>query len=501
MKKLLSFVLAAITLLSVAVCPVFADDAHIGYVINCDEYNIEITGENECSIIEYKGSDGKVKIPETIEGYTVTSIGENAFAFNRHLMSVEIPQTVKTIGEGAFFYCYNLGGVTIPKQVLSIGEKAFGFNRRTFDTETCTYTYRADFAFTIYATPGTAGAKYATANGCELNEDEHYNDFCTSVTLKIPYQWTDFNTIYCHMWDMATGEIFTPWQSNDSKCDIYTDIATYSPDHFTTLNSDTVYGVIFSTDTGEQTFPAIYIERPCSTATLCTDKTYVRTPNDQSIRLKTKWWGASEYLDLSAYENAFGIYNGATFSSEDEATPDVAVPEALPWGDANCDNAVNIKDATAIQKHLADLTKLSDTGLLLCDFITKDSPLTIRNATEIQKFCADMRTYELIGNPAVTRLAVQRPDEWYRKDMQALSWTDPDKVQTLEDANENTTNEQHAVFYVPIYNQNFALTCNGYTTETWIIDFYAADIDGECDYVCEYFDTVDGKLHFIWTIM
>ncbi len=501
MKKLLSFVLALITLLSLAVSPALASDTHIGYVINCDEYNIKITGENECEILEYKGNDKKVQIPETIEGYTVTSIGENAFAFNYHIYSVKIPATVKTISEGAFFFCYNLGSVTIPKQVTTIGEKALGFNRRKFDTETCTYTYRADRSFTVYAETGTAGAKYATANGFELNEDELYNDFVTSITFEIPHQWTDFNKIYCHIWELDTGNAYTVWQSEEEECEIYRDHVSYSPDDVMTLSYDTIYGIVFSTDTGEETYPAIFTEFPCGTSTLCTDNTYVRTPENQSIRLKTKWWGANEYRDLSAYENAFGIYNGATFSSGDEATPDVAQPEALPWGDANCDNAVNIKDATAIQKHLADLTKLSDTGLLLCDFITKGSPLTIRNATEIQKYCADMRTFELIGKPAVTRLCVTRPDEWYRKDMQALSWTNDDKVQTLEDANENTTNEHNAVFYVPIYNQNFAITCNGYTTETWTKDFYEMDLDGECDYVCEYFQTVDGKLHFIWTVM
>lgn len=500
MKKLLSFVLALVTLLSLAVSPAFANDTHIGCVINCDEYNIKITGENECEIVEYKGNDGQVQIPESIEGYTVTSIGENAFAFNYYIWSVEIPSTVKSIGEGAFFYCYNLPEVTIPKQVVSIGEKAFGFNRRKFDTETCTYTYRADFAFTIYAAPGTAGAKYATANGCELNEDDHYNDFDTNITLKIPYQWTDYSKIYCHIWELDTGRTFSAWQSENEKCDVSNTRASYNPYKFIILNSDTVYGVIFSTDTGEQTFPAIYIESPCAYYTLCTDNTYVETPN-QAPRLKTKWESGGRQVDLSAYEEAFDLYANTNDSSIDEATPDAVLPDAMPWGDANCDNTVNIKDATAIQKHLADLTKLSDTGLLLCDFIIKGSPLTIRNATEIQKYCADMRTFELLGKPAVTKVYITRPDEWQRKDIQALSWSDPQKAQTLEDVNKDIRNEHHPIFYVPIYNQNFALTCNGYTTETWTRDFYADDIDGEYDYVCHHLNTVDGKPHFIWTEM
>ena len=51
MKKILSFTLAIITLLSLTMTPALAN-SHIGYVLNCDEYNIEITDENECTILE-----------------------------------------------------------------------------------------------------------------------------------------------------------------------------------------------------------------------------------------------------------------------------------------------------------------------------------------------------------------------------------------------------------------------------------------------------------------
>ena len=58
-------------------------------------------------------------------------------------------------------------------------------------------------------------------------------------------------------------------------------------------------------------------------------------------------------------------------------------------GDANEDEVVNIKDATAIQKHLAGLYALSQTGLAVADADT-NGDVNIKDATAIQKFVAGM---------------------------------------------------------------------------------------------------------------
>lgn len=59
------------------------------------------------------------------------------------------------------------------------------------------------------------------------------------------------------------------------------------------------------------------------------------------------------------------------------------------WGDSNNDGSLNIKDATAIQKHLASLSDLDDTGLQAaeCD---NDGKVTIKDATTIQKRIAGL---------------------------------------------------------------------------------------------------------------
>lgn len=60
-------------------------------------------------------------------------------------------------------------------------------------------------------------------------------------------------------------------------------------------------------------------------------------------------------------------------------------------GDANCDGLVDIKDVTAIQRHLADVSRLTERGMVLAD-VNHDSTISINDATLIQKYMADLVT-------------------------------------------------------------------------------------------------------------
>jgi uncharacterized membrane protein len=80
------------------------------------------------------GASGAVDIPNVIDGYTITSLGNTIngnifvstdFAYNDTVTSVTIPDSVTYIGVSAFSSCYNLTSVTIPNSVTSIGKWAF----------------------------------------------------------------------------------------------------------------------------------------------------------------------------------------------------------------------------------------------------------------------------------------------------------------------------------------------------------------------------------------
>ena len=70
---------------------------------------------------------GALVIPDTIEGYTVTSIGNNAFQYCTSLATVTFApgSLLITIGSNAFNNCSGLTSITIPNSVTSIGNYAF----------------------------------------------------------------------------------------------------------------------------------------------------------------------------------------------------------------------------------------------------------------------------------------------------------------------------------------------------------------------------------------
>ena len=71
-------------------------------------------------LVKYKGSRIDVTVPEG-----VTTIGEDAFEYNKTLRSVTLPASVVEIGRRAFYWCTSLATVKLPDKLKRIGECAF----------------------------------------------------------------------------------------------------------------------------------------------------------------------------------------------------------------------------------------------------------------------------------------------------------------------------------------------------------------------------------------
>ena len=97
----------------------------------------------------------------------------------------------------------------------------------------------------------------------------------------------------------------------------------------------------------------------------------------------------------SSYDNTY-LELGFNFAPCAE-NPDKPDPIGL-FGDADGDSKVNVKDATAIQKHLASIIMLSTTGLKLAD-VDSSGGVNIKDATAIQKWVAGIETGFNIGQP------------------------------------------------------------------------------------------------------
>src|SRR6266446_4771271 len=83
------------------------------------------TNNGEITITAYTGPGGVVTIPDTINGYPVTSIGDSAFYDKYTGTSVTIGNSVTSIVYEAFYDCTRLTSVTIPNSVTDSGGGAF----------------------------------------------------------------------------------------------------------------------------------------------------------------------------------------------------------------------------------------------------------------------------------------------------------------------------------------------------------------------------------------
>ena len=86
------------------------------------EYSVK---DGSATIKAYRGNEKQIVIPERLGNTRVTGIGENAFAGNNDIESVNIGPSVTWIGNSAFNGCAALTSVTFSDFLTSIGTRAF----------------------------------------------------------------------------------------------------------------------------------------------------------------------------------------------------------------------------------------------------------------------------------------------------------------------------------------------------------------------------------------
>ena len=103
--RILSVLMVLTLILPLSMVPVNAwGECRVAYTIENGE--VTITGSN-------RPIDDVITIPETIEGYPVTTIANGAFLFKTTIHSITIPATVTRIGKDAFNLCNSLENVYI----------------------------------------------------------------------------------------------------------------------------------------------------------------------------------------------------------------------------------------------------------------------------------------------------------------------------------------------------------------------------------------------------
>lgn len=120
--------------------------AAVGDEVVSGDYAYTVVTNSTCEISEYGGDDVHVVVPSQIDGLTVVSIGDGAFAMSS-IESCELPDTVKTIEKAAFALCVKLEEVTLPSGLISIGEGAFMYTALTSVVMPNSVTELGDVAF------------------------------------------------------------------------------------------------------------------------------------------------------------------------------------------------------------------------------------------------------------------------------------------------------------------------------------------------------------------
>ncbi len=69
-----------------------------------------------------KNTTGKVVIPDAIEGFPVTAIGEEAFYRQTKITEIILPDTVNTISKAAFSVCSKLTAINLPSNLTSLND-------------------------------------------------------------------------------------------------------------------------------------------------------------------------------------------------------------------------------------------------------------------------------------------------------------------------------------------------------------------------------------------
>ncbi|MCD7827165.1 MAG: leucine-rich repeat protein [Clostridiales bacterium] len=230
-----------------------ASEGYLAYEIENGE--AKITG---CEI----SIRGEYAIPDTLNGYAVTSIGVNAFLNCMFLESITIPGSVTLIEPYAFANCASLKSVTIPDSVTSIGSWAFAACASLADItipDSVTYIdsyvfYNCtslesiiipksvtsissdafsgcDYDFIIYGYDSTAAETYANENGitfislgeysepeepttAESTTAEPATEETTLSSRSIPPEAVEFNGNYYFVYENALT-----WEEAEEYCE------------------------------------------------------------------------------------------------------------------------------------------------------------------------------------------------------------------------------------------------------------------------------------------
>ena len=169
-------------------------------------YTVNTEGTT-CTITGFNGKEsGDLTIPSSIDGYTVTAIGNSAFTYTNFDGKLTLPDTIAVIGNQAFAGCDKLTGqLVFPANLKIIKASAFmdckGFTGELVFNDKLESIGRGAF----YCCDGLTGSLLLPDSLVEMQKDSFY--YCNNLdgVLHIPTGITNWSASYVTQCDHLTG--------------------------------------------------------------------------------------------------------------------------------------------------------------------------------------------------------------------------------------------------------------------------------------------------------
>lgn len=296
------------------------------------------------------------------------NIPVGAFSYCQNLKNVRLPENLNTIYDYAF-YGSGLESITLPESIENIYARAFAESKALAEISGADreFEFVAEDAFynCIAKFPYFKEATMATTLPSESST--------AFITSTVPTQTTEITTVNTDPTEPSQFIPPSPIEPTDNNPQASAGIEDVPPssgwDDFTTVSTDPTET---STATIIPTTEVTTTAEPTNPQDIITDDGYFIGQSD-----------------------GFLLHEGSKISSaKNLASERKEELLSLAWnvrslGDTNCDNKVNIKDATQIQRFIALIIDetAEDFSYKNAD-VNTDGKITIRDATTVQKFVA-----------------------------------------------------------------------------------------------------------------
>lgn len=170
-------------------------------------------------------------------------------------------------------------------------------------------------ALVMVAGMAMIGVSAATENVVEVGADAKFY-------FEVPSDWKNYKSVFCHIFPYGEDPLAN-WQSKKEKCtDEGNGKYSYDPKKVGGLASGTIYGIIFSLDTGMETYTTL-MSTDCLGDTLYCNDTYYENPVDSSKKSRAAFWrnhSSSKYgplMQVTSIGNLIGTCLPPGVTAED----------------------------------------------------------------------------------------------------------------------------------------------------------------------------------------